>query len=134
LVLAPGEGFFIQLPTGPTTATLTFVGEVPQGNLSHPVPGNNAFSLQASEVPQALRLGDTATAGTLNFPAGDGDTAYPFNVTTQSYGAYNYIGGFGWFNPDDPNPAGPLLPVATGFFSLKAGPTLPWERSFSVSP
>ena len=135
LVLPPGEGVFIQ-PSGPTPLNVTFVGEVPQGQLSNPVAGNNRFSILASQVPQALPIGETGNNATLQFPAVDGDTVYIFNSTTQRYkDAYSYFGGFGWFsaNADDPGPVGPTIPVATSFWVQKSGPNTSWNRNFSVN-
>jgi hypothetical protein len=135
LTLPPGVGVFIQ-PSGPTPLNVTFVGEVPQGNLSNQLRGGNAYQIVGSQVPQALPIGDTATPNTLNFPAAEGDVVFIFNSPTQTYKeAYQYFGGFGWFsvNPDDPGPVGPTIPVATSFFVQKAGPDVAWTRTFSVN-
>lgn len=135
LVVNPGEGFFIK-PSGPTPLTVTFVGEVPQGNLSNPLLGNNYFAIVSSQVPQALPLGSTGEANTLNFPAFEGDVVFLFNAVTQAYkNSYTYFGGFGWFsnNPDDPGPVGPTIPVATSFFLQKKGADVNWTRNFSVN-
>jgi hypothetical protein len=134
-IINPGEGFFIQ-PSGPTPLNITFVGEVPQGALSNPVAGGNRFSIVSSQVPQALPLGAAGQAGTLQFPAADGDTVYIFNAATQAYkDSYSYFPDFGWFssNPDDPGPMGPTIPVGTSFFIRKAGPNVNWTRNFSVN-
>jgi hypothetical protein len=131
LVLNPGEGVFIQ-PNGPTPLNVTFVGEVPQGNLAHPVAAN--YSIQASEVPQALPLGADGQAGTLQFPAVPGDIVYIFDATTQSYkDSFTFYPDYGWFTAtDDPGPQGPTIPVGTAFFVYKvAGAT--WDRQFSVN-
>jgi hypothetical protein len=135
-VINPGEGFFIR-PSGPTPLTVTFVGEVPQGNLSKPVVGNNNYSILSSQVPQALPIGATGQAGTLMFPAVPDDTIYIFNAVTQTYkNSYTYFDQFGWFsnNPDDPGPLGPTIPVGTSFFVLKKGPlSQTWNRVFTVN-
>jgi len=133
LDLPPGEGVFI-LPSGPTPLNVTFVGEVPQGNLAHAVPSN--FSIQASEVPQALPIGQDNAAGTLQFPAVDGDVVYIFDSSTQSYKEpYGFIEGFGWYseNADNPGPNGPVIPVGTSFFVSKFGASTTWDRQFSVN-
>jgi hypothetical protein len=134
----PGEGYFI-FPTGPDPLNLTFVGEVPQGTLSNPLPPANNFSIRSSIVPQTARLGDTATAGTLLFAAEDGDNVYLFNPATQGFSdAYTYFDMVGWFNPTDPDaaPNGPNIPVATGFFIQKSSTATKtaWVRTFSVNP
>lgn len=126
--LAPGEGFFIQNTTA-TPLTITFVGEVPQGQLVNALPGGK-FALKSSIVPQSARL----TA--LEFPAAEGDTVYTFNLGTQAYAnAYIFIDGYGWdsANPDT-NIAGPEIPVGTGFWVQKSGTTtVNWTRNFTVN-
>ena len=129
-VLNPGEGVFIK----PIAAmTITFVGEVPQGTLSNPVSAG--FSIRSSQVPQAARLGATGVAGTLNFPAANEDNVYVFNSAIQDYKAvYTYYGAPDnfWFSNTDADPAGPLIPVATSFWSQKTTAAA-WGRTFSVN-
>jgi hypothetical protein len=135
LVLDPGEGVFLQ-NVGAAALSVTFVGEVPQGQLSNPILGTNKFALMASQVPQALPLGSRNEAGTLEFPAFGDDVVFLFDPAIQDYKQnYTYVDGFGWFsaNPDDPGPAGPVVPVATGFFVQKNGPDTSWDRDFSVN-
>ncbi len=92
-VMAPGEAFFIGLPTGVTyPVTLTFVGEVPQGNLTHPVTltANGKLSLIGSQVP----VSDGLSKAIMNFPAADNDTIYFFDGATQQYkDAITYVLG-----------------------------------------
>lgn len=132
-VLAPGEAFFVQMPAGVTyPVTLTFIGEVPQGqSLSNPVTIRaSAFSLIASQVPVSAALLST---NIMQFPAADGDTVYLFDGATQSYrDPFNYVEGAGWFN--SAGAANPTPAVAEGFFLL-SGATTPrtWTRSFSVN-
>jgi hypothetical protein len=135
--LNPGEGFFFQNVAASPLA-VTFVGEVPMGTLNNPVVGGFQWSIRSSMVPKGLRLGDTdATTGaanTLEFPAADGDTVFIFDTATQQYlDSYGYIGGFGWNSASDPDPDGPLLEPASGFFVLKAGPNATWTQTFSVN-
>ena len=139
-ILNPGQGFFIQnLTSPPHNINVTFVGEVPQGTLHNPLPGSFNLSIRSSQVPQAAPLGDTTinATGSLLFPALDGDTVFVFNSTTQAYEQpYQYIGGFGWFsaNVPDPGPAGPTLGVANSVFVQKTGPlSQDWTRTFSVN-
>jgi hypothetical protein len=141
LILNPGEGFFFQnLNAG--SMDLTFVGEVLQGNLSNPIPANGALSIRSSQVPQAAALGDPGVAGTLLFPATDGDTVYVFDPTIQMYkdgytynGTAGVIGGGFWSSASDANATGPVIPVAGSFFVIKqdATATSPWTRTFSVN-
>jgi hypothetical protein len=119
-MLDPGKGFFIKNPNA-TDMTLTFVGEVPQGeNLSVSFPAG--FSLLGSIVPQAGTLETD-----LKFPAAQNDKAYIFNAATQSYTvltrrASAWTGGTGE----------PAVAVAQGLFyqAVTAGS---WTRSFSVN-
>jgi len=140
-VINPGEGFFVNNITA-GDVDLTFVGEVMQGNLSNPIPANGALSIRSSQVPQQGALGDPGAAGTLLFPATDGDTVYVFDPTIQMYkDAYTYngtagvIGGGFWSSASDPSATGPVIPVAGSFFVIKQDATAsaPWTRTFSVN-
>jgi len=130
VTLAPGEAAFLQIPAGGTfPATLTFVGDVPQGNLTQPLP--QGFSLQASAVPISAGLSTTGNSG-MNFPAVDNDLVYFFNGVTQVYSeGIQFIAGAGWFDStgaNDPTPA-----VGQGFFLLRSGAAGNWTRTFSVN-
>jgi hypothetical protein len=116
--LSPGEGAFVYNPTS-DAVTVTFVGEVPQGDLKNPVPAG--FSIKSSQVPQEATLTD------LGFPAGDGDTVYQFDSATQAYkDAVTYFAGVGWL-PSEPSPK-----VGEAFWVLK-GTAADWNRTFSVN-
>jgi hypothetical protein len=126
-VIAPGEGFFIQ---SPGVQTLTFVGEVPQGNLTNPIPAN--FSFKASIVPQSVGI------VSVGFP-GVSDMLYQtWNPIAQGYSqALTYfdvgdplLNGFydGGGTKVDPTPA-----VGQGFLVYNPGAALSWGRSFSVN-
>jgi len=121
--VAPGEGIFINLP-GPGNATLTFVGDVPQGNsISNHLFGN--YSLVSQIVPQQIAL-DNPSVG---LPVQDGDYVLFWDAVHQTFGdPISYIDGLGWL-PSAPTPA-----VGQGFFyntSPSAGRA--WTRSFSVN-
>jgi hypothetical protein len=121
----PGEGLFVSIPPGTLTTNLTFVGEVPQGNLTNHID-SGAYSLLAQIVPQAISLGDPS----VTFPALDGDIVLFWNPVTQSYkDPTQFYDGFGWF-PVDPIPA-----VGEGFFYNNAPghPGRDWTRTFSVN-
>jgi hypothetical protein len=129
-VIAPGEGLFIQIPAAATLpATLTFVGDVPQGSLTQPIPAG--FSLQASAVPISAGLSTTGNSG-MSFPAVDNDTVYFYNGVTQSYkDAITFFAGAGWFDSagaNDPTPA-----VGEGFFLSRTGAAGNWARTFTVN-
>lgn len=115
--LAPGEGAFIGLPSA---ATITFVGEVPQGQLTNQIPAN--YSLKGSQVPQSGFL--TAALGYT--PVAD-DVVYQWDRVNQRYlDANTYFDGFGWF------PAEPNITVGESFF-LQTTTLHSWTRSFSVN-
>jgi hypothetical protein len=116
-VIKPGESFFV---SNPTTAdvTFTFVGEVPQGNLSTPLV--QGLNLVASQVPQAGAL-----SGALGYTAADGDQVYKYVPASGAYEIYSFDAGWG---PSDPN-----IAVGEGFFLSKLGAGS-WNRTFSVNP
>jgi len=135
-ILDPGIGFFIRCLS---PQDVTFVGEVPQGQLANPVPGLSKVALLSSQVPQEGRLGhiadSTGAAVGLEFPAGTGDTVFTWDVAGQSWSAsWQYLEGIGWLtsNPN-PHPEGPNIAVAQGFASRKAGPDASWDRDFDVN-
>lgn len=115
-----GEGAFIS-PAGPFT--LTFVGEVLQGNLTNPVPSN--FSIRSSQVPQA------GTVGALGLTVNDFDTLYQWDTATQSYLIWTYFFG-GWGDPVPGPPTEPTVAVGESFF-LSTGTPYNWTRTFSVN-
>ena len=132
-IVSPGEGFFINPPI---PLDITFVGEVPLGCLANPLPPANNLALRSSIVPQSAPLGDPFSLGTLLFPAEDGDQAFLWNASSQTYESpYVYFDGLGWLTPDGSNfGQGPFIPVATGFAVRKsAGATkTQWLRCFSI--
>lgn len=125
--LTPGSGVFIKNPAvNPATSpiTITFVGEVPQGALSTPLPAG--FSIKSSQVPQDGTL-DQGNPTSLNFPADNGDQV--FKWTGSGYDTYEFITGLGWF----PNAPGVL--VGQAFFVNNAnGGATTWTRTFSTNP
>jgi len=130
MTLNPGEGAFIRNP-GTTSFKVTFVGEVLQGVLSNAIPAG--FSIRASKVPQAGKLGTGASplpAGELGFPAGEGDQVYTFNSATQLYRTDAF--SFGEWGGDS-GAGGPALNVAEAFFVNKLVASN-WVRTFSVNP
>jgi hypothetical protein len=131
LTFDPGEGFFIDVAA---PLNVTFVGEVPQGNLNNPLTGGNAFQIKSSQVPQALPLGrPSAVNPTLEFPAAAGDRVYTFdNLTGYTSYTYNANPILGWLGPNNNGGDGPTIPVASGFFLQRAG-TTDWARTFSVN-
>jgi hypothetical protein len=117
-VFKPGKGFFVLLPKGAPATTITFVGEVPQGDLKTPLI--KGLNLVGSQVPQG-----GAITTVLKLPGRDGDTFYVYDVAKQSYtGIAIYDGG--WTAPE------PTLAVAQAAFfrAMEAGS---WDRTFSVN-
>jgi hypothetical protein len=110
----PGNGVFVRVDA-PTT--VTFVGEVPAGSLSNPIP--KGFSIKASQVPQA----GTATA--LNFPLEDGDQIFKFNATTGKYTVSSVV--FGAWDAE------PSLDVGEAVFVRTDSTTKNWTRTFDIS-
>jgi hypothetical protein len=117
----PGEAFFFY-STAPGTTNLTFVGEVPQGNLTNHI--SVGFSLISHIVPQSISL---AAVG-VNFPVLDDDQVLMWVPGAQNFGdALQYYGvGLGWL-PNEPVPA-----VGEGFFYY-SGAARNWTRTFSVN-
>jgi hypothetical protein len=119
--LSPGEGAFVLNPLA-TPLTITFVGEVPQGNLQTQIA--QGLNLVSSQVPQA---GPLTSEGPLAFPIADGDLVYKFDAQTQGYEpVYQY--DFGEWDGGRV----PSVEVGEAFFVNKAAATT-WTRNFSVN-
>jgi hypothetical protein len=115
--LVPGEGTFIFNPTT-TNITVTFVGDVPQGNLTNSLP--NLYSMQSSKVPQAGLLQTQ-----LGYAPSPGDQVLRYN---NGYLIHNYDPDFLEWDAE------PSLAVGEGFFLLRNAPgTGQWTRQFSVN-
>ncbi len=119
-VVAPGEGFFVN-NAGDAAATVTFVGEVPQGDLSNALP--KGFSIRSSQVPQEGKLDSD-----LGFPTDEAVTVYQYGA--NGYTISSYDADFEEWDTDDA--AGPVVGVAEGFWVLRESATN-WTRSFSTS-
>jgi hypothetical protein len=109
--LSAGRGVFIKVPS---TATLTFVGNVVAGG-TNTVPYNNGFNIVSSPTPQAGLLQTN-----LGFVPFNGDTIYQFNSSSQAYPnpSSGYTTKGGWAGAGQPN-----LQVGEAF----------WLKSASVS-
>jgi hypothetical protein len=119
--LMPGEGAFIYNPGD--AITITFVGDVPQGDLSQDIP--MGLSIQASQVPQAGALD-----ADLGYPAQDGDIVYQFNEDAQTYDINQVIDAGGTIIWTLGQP--PSLDVGESVFVSKQQAAT-WSRSFSVN-
>jgi len=115
-VVAPGEGFFV-LNSGDAAVTITFVGEVPQGDLSNALP--KGFSIRSSQVPQEGKLDSD-----LGFPTDEAVTVYQF--VNGAYKISSYDADFEEWD------SVPSVGVAEGFWVLRESGTN-WTRSFSTS-
>jgi hypothetical protein len=147
-IMNPGEGFFVQVLSGTGPLDVTFVGDVPQGNLSNTLPAPGNLLIKSSQVPQEAALGKgldaDGPAEGLEFPAVTGDTIFIWNPTIQNYnnswtylslGAGGAPGTFGWVSDTGvwPTP-GPVIPVGAGFFVQRGpGGGTSWNRTFSVN-
>jgi hypothetical protein len=124
-VLNPGEGAFINLPN---PAALTFVGEIPQGDLSVSIaPG---FSIISQGTPQAAGIQATGLPATLD------DTVLFWNNGINGYdSSLTYFGpDFGGWVDGDLNAVDPTPAVGESFFyNSAAGSTVSWNRSFSIN-
>jgi hypothetical protein len=117
LTVVPGEGVFVMNPSA-TALTVTFVGEVPQGTLSFPVP--KGFSIVSSPVPQA------GTVSALGYVPAENDTFYQFNTATQKYNTPKSFSLGSW------DPSEPTLAVGEAAF-LNSANQKTWTRTFSVN-
>ena len=128
---APGGAFFYFNPNA--TASITFVGEVPQGSLSSPIPAN--YSLCSALVPSSPPL--TAASG---FPGVDGMFYQTFNGTSQTYsGLWDYLtaadspdGGTGWYDDTTGSPVTPTPAPGVGYFIFNPGAAVQWNMTFNV--
>ena len=114
-LITPGGGVFVRNNTA-ADVIVTFVGEVPQGSLSNPLPAG--LSIKSSQVPQA---GLAATD--LGFPAATGDQIYKWNGTAYVTHGRTPIG---WSGGE------PTLGVGEAVFVRKTAAGA-WTRTFSVN-
>lgn len=118
--IPPGTGMFVYNPSA-ANLTLTFVGEVPQGDLSNPLP--LGFSIKGSQVPQAGKPEALGLQGTT------GDRIYTFNTGTGVYNAANVYANdaLKW------QPATKVINVGEGFFLFRKTSAGAWTRTFNVN-
>jgi hypothetical protein len=117
--LNPGEGAFIRNPTQ-QPFRVTFVGEVPTGSLSNPLPAG--FSIRSSQVPQAGGI-----TSDLGFPAAGGDTIYQFNNAGNNYTISTFDDLDSVWLPTEPE-----IDVGEAFFVRKTAAG-DWTRTFDVN-
>lgn len=125
--ILPGEGLFVKNNTA-TDQTVTFVGEVPQGNLSNPIP--KGLSIRSSQVPQ-----DGKITTDLGYPAKPGDQISKFDSTTGKFvGPWSFddlVGPNGsWTLQGAANE--PSVGVGESVF-VRAVAAGTWTRTFNVN-
>jgi hypothetical protein len=121
--LVPGQGFFINIPSGTTSHTITFVGNVPQGSLTTPL--EQGFQLIASQVPQAGEL-----VADLGMPIGHQDQVFRFMGGGFVSSTYFDFGTSQFWSPSIP----PSLDVAEAvFLNRQNGAPGSWTRLFDVN-
>jgi len=112
-----GEAVFINVTAD---ATITFVGEVRQGNLSTPLAAG--FAMVGSQVPQTGGI-----TSVLGFTPADGTTCALWDAVGQTYSAavtYDSIIFGGWESE-------PVLGISQGAVISSTAPGA-WTRTFSV--
>lgn len=115
--LLPGHGAIFFNPTS-EYKSLSFVGEVMQGNLSIPIP--SGFSVRSSIVPQPGHLLDD-----LQFPISEGDVIHIFDRDHQKYVLHPYENGK-W------KAGQPVLNVGESFWVAKTAAGN-WSRSLVLN-
>lgn len=127
----PGTGFYLYANE---TTTVTFTGSVVLSNTIAMAPG---FSLVGSAYPASTDV------TTLGLQGHDSDYLYRWDAATASLDDISsYIGGYGWYETINGNPAGgtggstngPTLNVAEGFFYYNStASNNTWSQSFTVN-
>ncbi|MFO1499109.1 MAG: hypothetical protein U1G07_12065 [Verrucomicrobiota bacterium] len=123
MTLVPGQGVFIK-NNAAAAFTVTFVGEVPQGNLKTDLVAG--LQIVSSQVPQA------GTTDQLNFPdklaegLTGGDQVYKFNTTSQKYDVFTFD------DLEDKWDNALSLDVGEAVF-VRVAKALSWSRTFNVN-
>ena len=116
--LTPGEGAIFFNPTS-DYKLMSFVGEVPQGHLSVPIPAG--FSIRSSLAPKFGSLQEELT-----FPIGDGDVVHLFDRDRQKYVLYPFADGV-WSN------GAPVVSLCESFWIAKTD-AANWVQTLVVNP
>jgi hypothetical protein len=122
-----GKGFFIK--NEGAAATLTLVGEVPQGAFNQSVPNNYSFLGDFVPASQEIK--------TNGFPIADNSILFTYDAVAQGYtSGLNGIGtppdGPAWYNADFTAEVIFAPAVGQGFVYNTTGGALPWARNFTV--
>jgi hypothetical protein len=120
--LSPGKGVLILTPGASGDLTNTFVGEVMQGSLNHPIDAGYTFL--GNKVPES----GTATEIGLTTSLPNGAQLGKLDVAIQDFAVSTRV-AFGslW------SPSVPTINVADGFYINTVAATN-WVRNFTVAP
>lgn len=124
-----GQGVFVFNPDVLNSAprTLTFVGEVKQGDLVNPLP-KDQFAIRANMVPQ------TGSPQTFGLVGQAGDRFFKFDKSTGGYETYSYVAApFNSWRRNNANVQLPSIEVGEAFFFYKATVDGSWNRTFNVN-
>jgi hypothetical protein len=121
--VVPGGGVFVKNPTS-SDVTVTFVGEVPQGNLTTPLVAG--LQIVSSQVPQEGTASDLGLPHTTEAGMTPGDQVYQYVPGTGYY--------VSTFDDLENNFVPVLKSLAVGeAIFLKLAKANSWTRNFSVN-
>jgi hypothetical protein len=120
--LSPGQAGFISVPAGAASQTVTFVGTVPSGSITNPIPPG--FTLLSSVLPTS---GDLVTNSLTAFTTQKtGDKAYSYDPVA-GYTSYSVKPSGAWAtDPQQPTVGGGI------FYFNDQTTTNNWVENFSV--
>jgi C1A family cysteine protease len=139
--LAPGEGAFISKPGSTGSFTVTFVGLVPEGQLTIPLSSAYGYAFVNSMVPQAG--GITSVLG-YNPSLADMILQWDNSITEQHDFVVYFYDPIS-LDPEGGSPTGwedgsynvvpePVMNVGESFFIMPANTDETWTRTFSACP
>jgi hypothetical protein len=118
--LSPGKGVLIHAAAAAGDVTNTFVGEVLQGSLNHPIAAGYTFL--GNKVPES----GSATAIGLTTSTANNTQLGAMDVALQDFSVFTRVPfGVLW------SPSVPTINVADGFYIQAPGATN-WVRNFTV--
>jgi len=125
MTLNPGEGIFVYNPNA--DMQLTFVGTVPQGNVTNTACLTSGFSMISSVVPQAGTL-DVGNSTSLNFTPNNQDNIFIYQGGSYTVYIANSANPSGWAG------ATPSVNVGQAFYYYTTNPNgMNWVRTFNVN-
>jgi hypothetical protein len=123
--ITPGFGAFLQNGSG-GSATITVVGQVPQGGFTNVV----ALGLGFYSLPSSIAT--NIDSSIMNFPAAQDDLYYHYNVAGQGFdNPFQYYDGFGWADINLTQ-VFPTPNVGEGFLIQHSGGASNWIANFTV--